>query len=415
MHSGIITKPDTLHVGSKTEEFFVSLAQNEKVELHHGWHVLKNLDSEEASFNMAKRGVEEEKFFSKGIWSSLSPHFLGISNLRPRLSNVLTKQIISELPSLVKEISSKLQDCRNSLILMGPRRETKEEQQRYILRVGVKFQLLVKAAIDGVYNDAFFADAQSDRGYSQRLRAVVQNSNHKFAKNLSDYGHYRYHVDFLGEDYKETTDDERVQTNRDKFITHVKTMMFRTRGRELPGTFSPMIVEDLFQEQSRPWKKILDSHIREVADAARKFLGFVCEHVADGTTRQYILLDIVEPALETITKALQLKADELLEPHKHWHPITYNHYFTETIQKVRDERRMVQVRKALASGLGVPESSMNSTYHRVNKDVNLSALMKTLTIRDEPDMDRFAASEALDCMEAYYKVSIQGRSRDAAI
>jgi Dynamin family len=38
---GIITKPDTLHVGSESEKSFFSLANNENVVFRLGWHVLK--------------------------------------------------------------------------------------------------------------------------------------------------------------------------------------------------------------------------------------------------------------------------------------------------------------------------------------------------------------------------------------
>ena len=38
---GIITKPDTLSVGSESEAAFVGLANNEDVKFHLGWHVLR--------------------------------------------------------------------------------------------------------------------------------------------------------------------------------------------------------------------------------------------------------------------------------------------------------------------------------------------------------------------------------------
>lgn len=74
---------------------------------------------------------------------------------------------------------------------MGQRRETKDEQQQYLVTVSMKFQSLTKASIDGVYNNSFFAEPQSDRGYRQRLRVVIQNSKQQFARDL-DRGHYRY-------------------------------------------------------------------------------------------------------------------------------------------------------------------------------------------------------------------------------
>ncbi|KAL2290453.1 hypothetical protein FJTKL_15553 [Diaporthe vaccinii] len=402
---GIITKPDSLISGSKNEKFFATLAQNKEVEFRRGWHVLKNMDSEKGSFSLTRRNSEEEEFFSKGIWQYLPAELLGIANLKPRLSSVLMKQVASELPSLVEEIDSKLGVRRKELDKMGQRRATKDQQQQYLVTVSMKFQSLIKASIDGVYNNCFFTDAQSDRGYCQRLRAVIQNSNQQFAKDLLAHGQYRYITESHREFVEGSDLGENIRISRNEFITHIQNLMFRTRGRELPGTFSPMIVEDLFREQCRPWEGILNGHVDTVSAAARKLLNLVCEHIADDTTSQLIMWEIVEPALEDITKALQSKADELLEPHKNGHPITYNHYFTETLQKVRDERLMDEVRSTLAYWLDKDEHELDTSNCRLQGTFDVRGLMKALASRSEPDMDRFAASEALDCMEAYYKVS----------
>ncbi|KAL1881850.1 hypothetical protein Daus18300_000903 [Diaporthe australafricana] len=373
---GVITKPDSLFSGSKNERDFVSLAQNKEIEFRLGWHVLKNLDSEKGSFSLTKRDHEEDEFFSKGIWPRLPAQLLGVSKLRDRLSNVLTRQIASELPSVVEEIASQLRVCREELEKMGQRRATKEEQQLYLVKISQIFQQLIKASIDGVYNDHFFEDARSDRGYCQRLRAVIQNSNQKFANDLLARGHYRQIVPLVTE-YEEEEDWEgSVQITRDEFIAHIQNLMFRTRGRELPGTFSPLIVEDLFRDQCSPWEAILQEQVETATAAARELLGL---------------------------------------PHKNGHPITYNHYFTETLQKVRYEHRMIEARKALARWLGKTEKEVDTRECNLRGSYNLRELIEALAKRSEPDMDRFAASEALDCMEAYYKVALKRFMDDVAI
>ena len=93
VHTGIVTKPDSLVSGSVNEKFFASLPQNKEIEFRLGWHVLKNPDSEKGSFSLTRRNLEEEEFFSKNIWQDLPAHLLGVANLRPRLSDVLTKQL----------------------------------------------------------------------------------------------------------------------------------------------------------------------------------------------------------------------------------------------------------------------------------------------------------------------------------
>jgi hypothetical protein len=104
--------------------------------------------------------------------------------------------------------------------------------------------------------------------------------------------------------------------------------------------------------------------------------------------------------LNQLLKALNAKTTELLMPHHKSHPITYNHYFTEALQKVRNERSEDEYTRIVKIFFGA--SSLNSVYLKERKD--LRPLVTALLQRTESDMNRFACSEALDCMVAYYKV-----------
>lgn len=416
---GIITKPDDLIPGSRREQFYVSLAQNKEVEFRLGWHVLKNMDSDKGLFTLANRNIEEGLFFSEGIWQNLPDHLLGIFELRTRLSKVLMRQIAYELPSVIKELESKLKACREQLDKMGQPRTTIDEQRLYLIKVSQSFQTLTKASIDGIYTDVFFEDAESDRGYSQRIRAVIQMLNHQFANELEERGQYRQIANDMGTESSTEEGilaDGTLQVTRAEFISYVQNIMLRTRGRELPSTFSPMIVADLFKEQCRPWKAILRAHVERVRAAARELLSLVCAHTADEAACNFLLQEIINPAMDRIMKNLEAMADKLLLPHSNGHPITYNHHFTETLQKVRDERKLSEVRNAVAKWLGKEVHELDGNLIDLRFGTrDLGALIANLTARTEPDMDRFAASEALDCMEAYYKVALKRFTDDVAV
>jgi GTP-binding protein EngB required for normal cell division len=66
---GLITKPDTLDVGSDSEAYYIRLAQNLEKELRLGWHVLKNRNFEERKTTTAERDRIEKEFFSRGLRS----------------------------------------------------------------------------------------------------------------------------------------------------------------------------------------------------------------------------------------------------------------------------------------------------------------------------------------------------------
>lgn len=121
---GLITKPDTLDVGSESERYFVRLAQNLEEELRLGWHVLKNRKFEERDVTSAQRDAIKNEFFSQGLWDSINSSHCGVSALRLRLSLVLRDQILAQLSSLVQDVENGIRDCADKLDRLGPVRGT---------------------------------------------------------------------------------------------------------------------------------------------------------------------------------------------------------------------------------------------------------------------------------------------------
>jgi GTPase SAR1 family protein len=403
---GIITKPDTLVPGGESEALYVSLARNQQVVFRHGWHVLKNMDSEKGPSSLAQRDAEEAAFFSSGAWSDLPPSSLGIEKLRGRLSKVLLAQIASELPSLMAEMGQKASSCEVQLEGLGDPRANPRDQQHYLLEVSQAFQTLVTASVVGHYSNPssnpFFEDAKTETGYHQRLRAIIQNLNEDFAHEISVHGHYRQIDDEPSAGGLGSMESPNaIKITRDAFISHIEHLMRRTRGRELPGTFSPMIVADLFLEQSQPWEKIARQHVRKVWLAANRFVRLVVAHTADPSTAKALQDEVVEPAMRDIFKAMRDKTTELLNPHQYGHPITYNQLFVETLERLRLERRQREPERILRRFFRVDmlaDTSLNGVY-------NLRSLANSLAAAAEPDVKRSAASDALDCLNAYYLVS----------
>ncbi|KAM0812178.1 putative P-loop containing nucleoside triphosphate hydrolase protein [Seiridium cardinale] len=395
---GVITKPDTMHPGSESESLYVSLARNQEVEFRLGWHVLRNSDSEAGHGTLATRDFRELEFFSQGIWKELSESILGVDHLRSRLSRVLLKHITTELPSLIEEIEVKRSACQEKVRKLGQPRTTMFEQQLHLITIGESFQRLAQSAVDGNWNDPFFEDAESQTGYRRRIRAVVQNLNDNFAKDLSTRGHRR-HITVLGE---MTAPRHCIAVTRDEFIDHVQHKMSRSRGRQLPGLFDPMTVADLFRDQASPWENLARQHVRNTWKACRTFLEDVVDHVTDVATATATRQKIVQPAMDAILAELEAKTGDALQPHQTVHPITYNHYFTSTLQSIRKGREKDRVTRELQKFFGSNE--FNSYHGSIDID-NLAKVLVDDT--SEPDMHRLAASEALDHMYAYYEVAME--------
>ena len=409
---GIVTKPDTLHPGSDSERAFVELAENRDVTFRLGWHVLKNRDYDNRNTSSGERDAAEAQFFARGIWTSLPPSHVGIGSLKPKLSRVLKDQILTELPSLIRDVQTGVDECRNRLALLGGPRATVSEQRLYLLRVSQSFSSLIKAAVDGVYVDAFFGAPMSDDGYSKRLRAVVQNTLMDFSKEMDKKGHSKHimsdldveddgaareHVDRINE---QRNNAQPVRVARVDYVNDVSTLMKRTRGCELPGTFNPQIIGELFFEQAKPWQSFVESCREKLLGAARTTVNLALEHVVDQATIDGLFRQIINPSMKSVQRAAEDKAREILAHHQRGHPITYNHYLIDNIQKAREDERSKNLAKKLETYFNKPAN----TTELINRTFSMKSLLTALSQTSEVDMDRHACSEAMECMMAYYKV-----------
>ncbi|UKZ96782.1 uncharacterized protein TrAFT101_011559 [Trichoderma asperellum] len=399
---GVITKPDTLVYGSSSEKTYISLAQNMDVEFRLGWHVLRNRDTDADTWTQAQRDANEKVFFSKGAWSSLPSSNLGIASLRSRLSKLLLHQIASELPSLVDEISCEINDCKAQLEKFGQPRISPQEQRIYLIRISQSFQSLMQAALDGTYTDPFFSDDKEGSAYRRRIRAVIQNLSRDFADTMAKDGQY-YKI--TNSPKEKQVPGEPIEMTRDDFVNKVVDMMSYRRGRELPNSFSPAIVTDLFREQSAPWKSIVQRHVQKVWEKTKVFLTELIVHISDPTTVTAIMETVINPKLDSILADLQEQTAALLHPYENDHPVTYNSDFAEALQKIRLDRHSPQLDEILHKYF--QNANLDSTSHHMSVYVNFVGLKRELVQRLEPDLDRWSAFEALDSANAYYEIAFK--------
>ena len=54
-------------------------------------------------------------------------------------------------------------------------------------------------------------------------------------------------------------------------------------------------------------------------------------YTADKSTAKALYYKVFKPAINRILKEMHNKTTKLLNPHQHSHPVTYNHYFTNTL------------------------------------------------------------------------------------
>jgi hypothetical protein len=252
----------------------------------------------------------------------------------------------------------------------------------------------------------------------------VQYLNLAFAKDMRIRGHkYGFGVG-PGDRDEDREEDERAQEElaqlgddqpaaifmpkptqlaRKESIEWVKMTLERSRGYELPGTFQPMLISHLFWEQSGPWEIIAAEHVNKVARACKEFVYMVIEHVAPPEFKSKLTSLSVDA---TLASSLVEAKDELRKilNDKTRHPSTYNHYFTDTIQKTR-QRKYQKITKDAAVASQDPITRATYPNHPPYFGVNPRALEANMGAAVEVDMDVFSSQEALDTARAYYKAT----------
>ncbi|KAI0122418.1 P-loop containing nucleoside triphosphate hydrolase protein [Daldinia grandis] len=363
---GLITKPDTLEIGSASERDYFDLVQNRDVKFRLGWHVVRNRDFKSRGVTNEERDQAEAEFFGQGVWAGLPRSQKGSASLRTRLSEVLKDQILEQLPEVLEEIQRGLDECSSQLEKLGGARSTLAEQRKYLLKASHQFLNLITKAKDGLYQDKFFGNAREEVEYQKRLRAVVQNTLTDFARTMRINGHARKIVE------KASTNDP-TEVLRDDYVLEVKDLMKRTRGCELLGTYSSLIIGELFREQSKPWRSWLERYSNKISQAVEFTVNKTLEYILDS------------------------KMAEILRPHEDGHPITYNHYLTENVQKVRTGHYRNSIMR------GLKESGVGTSMSLGSLDKCLEAVVKHI----EKDMETVSSLDAIDWMEAYYKVALK--------
>ncbi|CAK7273324.1 hypothetical protein SEPCBS119000_005595 [Sporothrix epigloea] len=411
---GLITKPDKLDEGSDREQAYVKLASNDDVVLQLGWHVLRNRCHETRNATRDERDANEVAFFNKpgSPWLGLASDNLGVASLRPRLSTVLMNQILAQLDPILEDIKAQSEECELGLARLGVSRSTDLEQRQYLSRISNRLSELLTAAVQGNYMEAsFFGNVVDDtdsntafaEGCQRRLRAVVQNRLTLFADELHNRGK-TWRIVGEGEDAEIVPnskdgakgDIKSVRISRSNYVDEVKKIILSSRGRELPGTFNPLVVTDLFRQQCRNWGSIAKECIESILQSSFVLVSAALKHIAADNTATMVMRSLTNPAMAMLRKDMMAQLEKILQTYNECHPITYNHYLTDTVQKLRNERQKKRV-------IGVAEKYAGDLYRTETAE----RLADMLVAQEETDMVRIAASEAIDYTEAYYKVALK--------
>lgn len=121
--------------------------------------------------------------------------------------------------------------------------------------------------------------------------------------------------------------------------------------------------------------------------------------IKDTKVRQNIQNCVEKSVQENIKRAID-ELNVLLEDEAR-QPITYNHYYTDNIQKARNEQSKRQIRDSMYNAI---QTDWKGKFHVSNSSEEIDKLVTSLQERVVVDMANQACVEAQNDLTAYYKV-----------
>lgn len=168
----------------------------------------------------------------------------------------------------------------------------------------------------------------------------------------------------------------------------------------MPGNYNNSFLTELFHEQSSRWSVIAKSHVNHVHIETSTFLKMALKHVIKEDHVHIALHKIINRRLQENLDAALAELRKLCDDER-IQPITYNHYYTDNIQKARQDATKTAIERALqgaSADLGV--------LHVSNTGQDRARLLSSLKGHVTVDMGQQACEEAKAGLGAYYKVSI---------
>lgn len=168
----------------------------------------------------------------------------------------------------------------------------------------------------------------------------------------------------------------------------------------MPGNYNNVFLTELFHEQSSRWATIARRHVTHIYDITSAFIKKALEHVVK---EKHVYSEMYKTISRRFCESFEAALAELDKLHgdESIQPITYNHYYTDNIQKARQD----MTKKAIAQAVRGASSDWDGVLHVSNTHDDRLRLLTTLQNHITVDMEQEACNEGKTSLQAYYKVS----------
>lgn len=359
---GVLTKPDLVDDGG--QQAIMDIVEGKSHSLNLGWCIVRNSGQQQLKDSTDERHAREKLFFSTETpWKKLAQDKVGVVALQTRLVDVLTELIRREFPNVRSDVNKRLKGCKEQLGALGPHRETKDQQYKYLLDLATRFQATTSLALKAHYggDDIFSTSA------SLRLATAVVHRNTIFADDVLEKGHtmgfvaggppeeqeqeQQKEAQVPGTIEREVVHKVRYQANHpdlDDILLEdgtidqpqagnsmkqwLKEVYKTSQGFEL-GTFDPALLPMVWKEQSAKWDALAMGYINDLVSLVHSFtitlLSKICK---DDRVRRGLTSALLDKLRERYKNGID-HTRFLLTVERSGTPLTTNHYFSDNLEK----------------------------------------------------------------------------------
>lgn len=130
-------------------------------------------------------------------------------------------------------------------------------------------------------------------------------------------------------------------------------------------------------------------------------------HIAPSDIRNRLVTSNVTQALQKTREAASKELKRILEDQKR-HPMTYRHCFKDTWQNIQQNRFQAHVKESVSAAtvtITVYEKAASGTVAKNKEYIRPIVFNKKLDTTFKHNMDKYFAGQALDALNANYKLS----------
>jgi len=361
----VITKPDLVDKGA--EDSVIQLLMNKTKKLKLLYHCIKCRGQQQLNkgITISQAIVSEKDFFSTtDPWKDVPNDLVGIEKLQAKLANLLELRIKESLPSVQKEIRTKLDAAREELEALGSSLSDTYSRRKYYGDVMDRQYHLMECAIDGKYDrhPGFFSSKDDNDSLKLRsslnaldlaFQAIVAKVHIKVKFSEMEVGdkvsvlHNNAWLDgqsivSIDSLYKtlRISDGTASKVSKDYEIrpslTALKETISRNRGDEIPFFPSYSVFVSLVQERIYEWKSPMTHLLDQYNKACEHVVKSVIEKSTSNTKLRLLMqTEILEGCLREVYIICAEKLNECFE--KEMKPFTMNHYLYDTYNAMKDE------------------------------------------------------------------------------